>query len=279
MSKRIANKTAVAAAFIVLLLRPTTCLAYNAEDLYADCGIEYSSPYAEEDLETIQNYNYAKRYASMFRYVANSNYDKDVIAKRIEEAEKRLEELEKELLSGYDKSTDDIYQLESDYSSTLKELEDARNTELPVEIDFKRITADDVPSYQEYITALNRKKVIDLECELGEEKVSRPSLNEVVIKDFTDDSITYATIPGSGVTALYNGVVSAAGDTHVTVNHHNGIVSSYKGVYPTVKVGDTILQGSPIGITEGEFSVKMRVGEDLIDIHKLLEESDENLQN
>ena len=78
---------------------------------------------------------------------------------------------------------------------------------------------------------------------------------------------------------MYNGVVSSVGEDHVTINHHNNIVSSYKNITPTVEVGDTVLQNSPIGITEGMFKVKLKIKDSLIDIHELLEVSDEDLQN
>lgn len=279
MAKRIAGTKASIAVAVLVLLQPFTCFAYSAENLYSDFDIEYSSPYNEDDLDVIRNYNYAKRYATMFRYVAESTYDVEVINNRIAECEKTIETIEKELISGYDKSDEELYQLESDYNTALQQLEEAKNTTEPVDVDVTRLSAEEVPTYEEYVRAMNRKRSMDKNCELGKESKIVLSLNAVLVKDFTDTSVTYTTVNGSGIVSLYNGKIAAVGEDHVTINHHNGIVSSYKGVFPTVKVGDTVMQGSPIGLTDGTFTVKLRIGNKLVDIHKLLEVSDENLQD
>lgn len=279
MSKRVTNTTANIAIGIMLLLQPLTAYAYTAEELYEDCEVEWESPYSQEDLDTIRNYNYAKRYASMFRYVADSTYDESVIEERIQQCEEQLQSIEKELLAGFDKTEVEIYQLESDYNTALQQLEEAKSTMTPIDVDVKKLSADEIPTYAEYVKALNRKRSTEVSCNLGEMKAVKASLNAVLIKDYTSTSVTYATVEGSGVVSLFNGVVAAVGEDHVTINHHNGIVSSYKGLRATVKVGDTVTQGSPIGITPGEFTVKLRVGDKLIDIYKLLEVSDEEVQN
>lgn len=279
MSKRIANKAANLAIGIMLLLQPLHAFAYTAEELYTDCEMQWESPYSQEDLDTIRDYNYAKRYASMFRYVADSTYDEAVIENRIKDCEALLEDIESELLAGFSKTTEELYQLESDYAAALQQLEEAKSTTMPVEVDTKKLSAEEIPSYQEYVKALNRKRATEVSCNLGELKTVQISMNAVLVKDYTSTSVTYATVEGSGIVSLYNGVVAAVGEDHVTINHRNGIVSSYKGVRATVKVGDKVTQGSPIGLTDGEFTVKLRVGNKLVDIYKLLEVSDEDIQD
>lgn len=279
MSKRIANTAANLAIGIMLLLQPLHAFAYSAEELYTECEVQWESPYSQEDLDTIRDYNYAKRYASMFRYVADSTYDETVIENRIKDCEEALADIESQLLSGFDKTAEELYQLESDYSIALQQLEEAKTTTMPVEVDVKQLNADEIPSYQEYVKALNRKRATEVSCNLGESKTVQISMNAVLVKDYTDTYVTYATVEGSGIVSLYNGVVAAVGEDHVTINHRNGIVSSYKGVRATVKVGDKVTQGSPIGLTNGEFTVKLRVGNKLVDIYKLLEVSDEDIQD
>ncbi len=279
MAKRIAGTAASITIACLVLLQPLTCFAYTAEELYSNYGLEFPSPYDEDDLNTINDYNYAKRYTSMFRYVADSEYDTEIIEKRISDCEDRLAAIEKELLSSYGKSSSDIYQLESDYNLAKQQLEDAQNATVPIDIKVDHLNAQDVPTYSEYVSAMNRKRFVDHKCELGESKAIKLSFNAQLVKDYTDTYITYATTEGSGVGTLYNGTIVAIGGDHVTVNHYNGIISSYKGILPTVEVGDAVRQGDPIGTTYGEFSVKLKVANSLVDIYKLLEVSDEELQD
>lgn len=253
--------------------------AYTAEELYEDCGVEYSSPYDEKDLETISDYNFAKRYVSMYRYVSVSTYDEEIIENRINECKKIVEEAEAALLDGYSKTTTEIYQLESDYKVALQKLHDAENVTKPVEIETKQITAEDVPTYNEYVRAMNRKKVTDINCNLGEQIKPTLAVQAYLVENYDDTSITYTTVQNGGVCSMFNGTVAAVGDDHVTVSHHNGIVSSYKGVTPTVSVGDTVIQNGPIGVTGGSFTVKLKVKDKLVNVYELLEGSDENLQN
>lgn len=266
-------------ALLLLLCHSVPVSAYSAEELCDDCGIEYTSPYDEEDIETISNYNFAKRYVSMYRYVSSSEYDEEVIENRINECEKIVEEAEEALLDGYSKSTAELYQLESDYKVALQKLEDAKNIMQPVDVKTKQLTADDVPTYNEYVRAMNRKRVAEINCDLGQFKVPTLAVQAYLIEDYDKNSVTYTTVQNGGVCSMYNGVVAAVGEDHVTINHHNGIVSSYKGVKPVLNVGDKVTQNYPIGVTDGTFTVKLKINNTLIDIYKLLEVSDEDLQN
>lgn len=266
-------------ALLILLCHSIPVQAYSAEELYKDCGMEYTSPYDKNDIETIGNYNFAKRYVSMYRYVSSSEYDEEVIEKRIEECERIVDDTEKALLNGYDKPVSELYQLESDYKEALRKLEDAKTIMHPVELNTKQLTAADVPTYNQYVHAMNRKKVADLNCNLGEHKFPTMAVQAYLIDNYDTSSVTYTTVQNGGVCSMYNGVVAAVGEDHVTINHHNGIVSSYKSVTPTVKVGDTVLQNRPIGVTDGKFTVKLKVNNTLIDIYKFLEVSNEDLQN
>ncbi len=263
----------------LLLLNSSTAYAYSAEELYKDCGQEYTTPYSEEDIDTISNYNFAKRYVSMYRYVSSSEYDETIINERIAACEETVSAIEEQLLNGYSLSESEIYQLESDYKVAKQQLDDAKNVQKPIDIDVKRLNAEEIPTYNQYVRAMNRKKTADINCNLGNNKIPVLTMQAYLVRDYTDTCVTITTVKGGGVCAMYNGVVAGVSEDHVTINHHNGIVSSYKGITPTVNVGDTVLQGSPVGTTLGEFQAKLKVDETLVNLYKLLEVSDENVQD
>lgn len=274
MSNHIFKAALTVCLLLVLCSTTLSTKALTAEELYSVFGITYESGISKEDLETIQNYNQAKRYVQMFRYVAESEYDKGAVDTKIDATVERMTEIETSLLAGFDLPANEIYDLESEYRSLSKQLEELQSSTVTVPLDYSEKEPTEVPTYEEYLIAVANKNLADSRAKLGD---STPTVmtNTHLVSDFDETTVTYASTPLSVTTSLFNGVVVySEGDT-VTINHYNNIFTSYKGLTPCVEKGDTIGQGQCIGYSSGILSVRMKVGGQFVNIHSYLEENDE----
>ena len=269
------SKAALAVCLLLVLCTTTLSVsALTARELYELFDIDYKSDISEEDLTTIQQYNYAKRYVQMFRYVADSSYDANSIKQKINATEQRLREIESELLGGYYLSSTAIFELESEYQTLTRQLQELKSCIESVELDVKELKPEDVPSYEDFIIAVANKNLADSRSQLGS---NSPSImtNIHLVSDFDDTTVTYASAPLSIITSLFNGIVIYADEDTVTVYHYNNIYTSYKGLTPCVEKGNTIGQGQCIGYSSGILSVRMKVGGEFVDIHSYLEDNND----
>lgn len=261
----------------VLLLSVICCtptLAYTAEDLYADLGIEYTDPHSQEDINTIVAYRCARRYVRIFSHLSTVSFEENTFGEMLEELKQELDTTENLLRAAYTLSLDEIYELESKYVELKKAYDSAYLSDSAEEVELRQLRIEDIPSYSEYAKANARNTLIETRLELGSD-VPSITPNAFVISGTTDSSITIGTGELAVITSLFNGEVIDVKDDVVTVHHYNGIFTSYKGLTPSVKVGETVYQGKCIGYSNGSVSVRMRVADVFVDIAKFLEGANE----
>ena len=267
-------KTAVT-LLVVLLSLPTICYADTAVDVYEVYGVDYEITYPDSVVDTINSYNYAKRYIAMYRYVAESEYDKSILEKRIDTLESKLKDIESKLSNGYNLSLDEIYALEDEYVTTSKNLSDAKSALVEGEVECDTPDASNTPTYEEYMEAMQEKSRIKTEAEVGSVKnLTYPVTSASLVSDKTDNSLLLDVAFGTTVTALFNGTVAAVDDSSITLNHHNGIYTYYGNLSSSiVSVGDTVYQGQSIGLSTDTLQLKIKVGGELKDVSKLFKEA------
>lgn len=258
----------------LLLLQDTPCQAATVDELYAVYGMEYSVEYPKDVLDIIDNYNYAKRYMSMYRYVVESEYDVESVNKNIEYLEDRLTEIEGNLSKGFDLSLDEIYLLEDEYTEVHNQLERAKKSLISVDVDVRVPTSTETPTYDEYVNAMQEKALLNTQAELGNVKgLDYPIATAALVKDLSDTHLTLSVAEGSTATSLFNGKVVDITDDSITLYHYNNVYTLYKGVQHSYVVkGDTVYQGQSIGTVNSNLTLKLKLNGKLVDVSLLFKE-------
>lgn len=250
-----------------------TVHAMTAEELYQFYGEPYTPLYREEDLETIQNYNFAKQYLNKYRYVASSEYDDKILLSREEKYQSDMEHAEQILANGFYLSLSEIYEAEANYAYAKAKLEETRDAlDTTYMLDETKSLPTNVPSYQDYVQAVSNKRLVDMANDLGSAETLSILSGPHLVDDWDDHTVTYSTLELSLVTSLFNGYVTGVTEDTVTVNHYNNIISYYKGLTPSVQVGDEVKQGSLLGYSYDRVHLRLRINDELVDVYKLLEE-------
>lgn len=254
---------------LILLLIPIHAAAYTAEELYNDLGIEYVDPHFEEDLNIITAYKCAQQYVRIFSHLSTmsfEDFDFDTAKKKLKA---QLNDITSQLNNGYYLQLDKIYDLESEYRETLESLTELEKLEDTDEVQLRQLDVSSIPSYTEYIQANARNTIVNTRLELGG---GTPTLtpNAYIISDYNATSMTISTSELSVITSLFNGEVIDVKDNIVTLSHYNDIFTSFRGIIPSVKKGDSVYQGMCIGYSEGTVSIRMRVADQFIDLNEYL---------
>lgn len=261
-------------AALSVLMSCTPCYAETASDLYAFYGVDYAIDYPEDVLKTISDYNSAKRYVQMFRYVSESEYDHSIIDNRIEELELQLDKAQKTLMSGYNLSLSEIYAAEDMYKTVTQKLDDACASKECEEIEYQTPSLNSVPSYTEYVEALNTKALIKSREDIGNiTGLKYPVSSAALVDSVSDNALTLSVLEGSTVTSLFDGVIAQVTDDSITVYHYNGIYTYYGGVITAyVEKGDTVSQGQSLGSCGPRLTLKLKLDRDLVNISELFKE-------
>ena len=233
--------------------------------------MSFEPKYPDDVLDTISKYDVAKKYVAMYQYVVYSEYDSSVIESKIVELEKEKASLEEQLLAGYDLELSVIYELEDAYLSTCTKLEDYKKSLVSYEISTDEPVSEDVPTYEEYVDAIQVKKRIDELSDIGNvDKLSFPVSGAHLISEKTNTGVLYSVIDGSSVTSLFNGEVVNINGGDITLNHHNGIYTFYGNLSSVVvSEGDIVKQGDLLGKSSNTLLLKCKVNNKLVDVSKL----------
>lgn len=266
--RKVASGIVTALVMCALLCIPSH--AYTAEELYNEFGLEYTDPHSTEDNNTIIAYRCAKRYVRIFGHLSAVDFTDVDLTDVTSPLQARLADIEEQLRNGFHLSIDTLYSLESEYREIHSTLDYLSMIENAKEVSLKQLDVSGIPTYSEYTKASARNALIDTQQELGN---GTPTItpNAYVISNYTDSSVTVGTAELAVITSLFNGEVIDVTDDVVTINHYNSIYSSYKGLSPSVSIGDTVYQGKCIGYSKGNVSVRLRIKDTYVDIYSFLE--------
>ena len=273
------GKRAVAVVLLCLVFS-TRAYAADVTELYEKYDMEYTAEVPEEVLETIQKYDNAKRYVSMYSYVINSEYDIESLVNKQLELEKYLLQLESELEAGYNKPLSDIYSLEDEYYTTKHQLDNISKSLQTYVIETESIETKDVPSYSKYKEALQSKNDIVSKRNIGSlDDLKVPVQSESILVDSSNDCSVYKVINNTGALSPFNGVVeSIIVDEEYglccILNHHNGVQSFLCHLESVdVEEGDTVYQNQRIGYVQGnQFIFRLKLKDVFVDASKIFTE-------
>lgn len=260
--------------FVMLILKPVCCYAGTADDLYEVYDIPYVQQYPDNTSEVMFNYNNSHRFFTMYHSVVNVDYDTSLTAAKVKDIEQKLNNLREQLNNGFYLSTSDIYELESEYMYYEKQLNNLNKAMEFYEVEINKDYTS-VPTKEEYEDALAVKNKIDAESELGDIYIKYPVKSPVLADTVKPTSMLLAVKNNAEVTAMYNGTVMEIGDTFIAINHNNDIYSYYGNISNTnLSVGDKVKQGDVIAYSTDRLLLKLKLGNKLVDISKVLEEDD-----
>ena len=268
--------------FIALLLcmLPVSVQASTADDLYKVYNKGYVTEVPETVVQTISKYDSAKRYASMYTYVINSEYDDTELLSKEAAMEEELKQLEIELLDGYSKPLAELYELEDRYYSIKEDLANLKSSRVSYVVDTESVKADEIPTYSEYKEAIRIRDDCLAKNNIGSlDNLSVPLQAQAYLVDSNEDKSVYKTIDGTGVLSIFNGVVDKIYETRedgicCVIDNYNGI-KTYLCSLETVDVseGDTVYQNQRIGYLKGTTAIfKLSLYGKFVDISKIFTE-------
>lgn len=277
------GKKAAKAIVIALLCAASIQLpvhAATASDLYEVYGKEFTVDLPEDVVAKIRAYESAKKYVSMYNYVANSEFDVKAIEDEIRVTTRERDSVSNELLAGYDKSTAELFELESRYTELSNKLDRLQKSLESFDVDVTPVNIGDVPTYSEYVEALRERNDILGSTEIGDlEELQVPVQSLATCKSLDDTSATYRCVEGTGVVSLFNGTVEKVyvDDTYglcVCIDNHNGIKTYFCNLeLVDVMEGETVYQYQRIGYVYGStITLQLQLDEEYVDITKILAE-------
>lgn len=274
MGRRAGKETVL--AIIISCLITQTVSAATIQDLYDFYNVKCDVECPAEITDTINAYQRAEKYESMYQYVNSSTYDPIVLQRRVKACEEDLQTVTDKLLSAYDLTQDEIYTLESEYRICQQELKNAKAALSGCAIEYNIPDLGDVPTKKEYEYALHLKDFCNPYQEIGDiENLQFPVQGDALISDYTKSSMTLRTTKNTLVTSLFNGVVLDCDESSVTL-FCGSDVFVYEGNLDKIIVdkGDTVNQGDVIGKTSRNVLLKLKLGGSLCDVHQLFSKGD-----
>ena len=260
------------AVLFCVVISNSTCYAANTKALYTLYGKEYSPKYPKGVSETIAKYDSAMRYLTMYHYIKGVANSSDILASRVKELKKELDDIKNKLTLGYFKDTSEIYDLEERYSTLYDQYSGYMQTLQTFSVKDESINLKDVPTYKEYCYALELKKLYSGEHNLGSVLVKYPVVGDVKSVSKTKKGIRLK-VNDAKVQSIFNGRVTNVSNNSVTVSHYDGIYSYYGNLHKIrVHVGDSVSQGSQLGVATSSVELRLMVDNEIVDITQIFNE-------
>lgn len=262
--------TAVVAAIILLIANPLTARASTVNDLYSVYGIEQNVITDNEALDVIDKYNNVKRFIAMYNYIDLSVPDTTSQDMQIVALERRISQIDTELFNGFNLSISEILDLESEQISARESIDRINKTREYSIVYIDLPEADEVPTYSEYLEALDRVESVNKANYIGDiSKVELPTDNGE-ITDHNSEVIRIKCNSPTPVVSVFDGIVSEVTDNLVTVISSGNVIVTYDRLsVVTVKTGDVVNQYQQIGYTISSLNMSMCILDKYYDMWRL----------
>lgn len=266
-------KTFKAAIVVLLLVSTSHCLdvkATTVSDIYELYDKKVTEMYPESTLKTIADYHRQIRSSAMYEYVKKSTFDNKLIEDKIKTLESKLDYLETKLLNSYDEDLSTIYELEDDYETTKKSIDNAKKSSESFEI---KLPDEKILSKSKYNKALKDKNKTDYNKDIGTYQNKYPASGDIESIKSTEDRLELYVSNRSTISPLFNGRVVKVTDNSITISHDCGIYSYYGGFEEiSVSAGDAVYQGQKLGYSSDVVILKFKINGDIVDVSKLFQE-------
>lgn len=266
------KSTAKIIAVLLILSKSMVVRAETVDDLYSTYSIVSEVQADDTDLQVVKDYDTVKKFVAMYNYIDLSVPDTDSQDRLVRELTETIEEIDKELVAGYDLSFSEILDLESRQSEAYSRIQRVNSTRnfAQVEIDVPEI--DSVPTYDEYIRAKQAVNDFELSKEIGDvSNIKIPTTDASTVSKHSSLFTVIDTGSGSGVTALWKGTVSYADSSMVIIDTVGDVEVTYKNLTSVgVSEGDKVTQYQRIGFAADTFSIMLQIDSEYYDIGRIL---------
>lgn len=260
-------------SFVLTLICAGHVSADTVKDLYDVYGKTYNKVCPEDVTDVISQYQRAIKYAAMYQYVEESEFDSVVLEKKKTQLTNDLQSAKEKLLSGYNMSAEDIFYWESQYSEYSQQIEEIDGALQCKDVPYNAPIAD-APTYAEYLQAVKLKRNYNQFTDIGNvSDVAYPTDNGALVEDATMTHITLRTVNESVVSALFDGDVVAATDGAITVYSGCDVYTYYGDMHVlAVKQGDHVKCGDVLGKSTRHLTLKLKIDGELCDLRKIFED-------
>lgn len=255
-----------------LICSPLTAHAETVDDLYRSYGIEDTVEADERIVSTIQNYSDMQKFVAMYNYIDLSVPDTTAQDKQVAVLEQRIQEIDTKLFDGYSLPLSTILDLEAEQEVARASIDRINNTRNYAHVEINFPEADEIPTYDEYISAKQELSAFELSKELGDvSDVQLPVKTGEVTKHTKLDTIVKAESP-SYVQSVFPGEVISASDGLVEIKTVGNVIISYSNLdYHNVSVGDKIKQYQRIATVTNRLKLSMQINGEYYDMWRLFD--------
>lgn len=253
-----------------LLCTPMYVHAETVDDLYESYSINKTVDADEDVVSTIRSYNDMKRFVAMYNYIYLSTPDTDTQDQQAIQFEKRIQEIDTALYSGYNLPVSEILELEAEQDTCRASIDRINNTRNYSHVDIDFPDADAIPSYEEYLRAKQELSMFELDKELGDvTDVQLPVKNGSIVQHTAME--TSIKIPVSSyVQCVFPGEVISADNGLVEIRTIGNVIISYSNLdYYSVNVGDKVKQYQRIATATNRLKLSMQIDGEYYDMWRL----------
>ena len=266
----------VSLIFILFFLLSSTCYAASTEQLYSYYGIDrpvYGDPAVQD---TIDTYNTASRFVSMYKNLLAAESIQHDNKEQIDSLEYRLKFTESKLDRGYGMSLAEIYQAEEDYTVAKQALKFYKDCSVSSDR-IKLNIPENPPNLEEYNAAVSKRQEYLAEAEIGSlNNLSVPTESAALVRYNDTDYSSYAVENSSKVFALFNGTVSNVYEDPffgrcIDFDCSNGVRYTCANLGNILVLpGQKVYQGQTIGFTKSTTAVfRLCLDGKYVDVNKL----------
>jgi len=268
----VGKKDALGWLALTLLLAPITANAQTVDDLYSLYSIEKTVDADEDVIATIRNYNDIKKFVAMYNYIDLSAPDTSSQDIKIAELEKRIEEIDTELLAGYGMSLSAILDLEAEQKAARESIDRIKNTRKYTHIDIDFPDATKAPTYDEFLKAKQELSEFELSKELGDVTSVAVPVPDGTISQHTKACTSFKVTEPTYVSCVFPGEVIFAKDGILEIQSIGNVVISYSNLNSyNLEVGDTVKQYQRIATVIDNLQVSMQIDGEYYDMWRLFD--------
>ena len=264
-------------AIAFTLFFPVTAMASTTEDLYRLYSLPFTLEMDKEAASVINQYENTKRY--VYTYQTLSNMDSsEALFNDMFDYKQKIIEAEFGIMSGFNKSLDDIYNLEQQYSEAttkyfkkLNRLCQIRNSKADDTVALQK------PSQDAYQAAIVERDKARERLNIGT-LLHEPPLKAFFLDYHSEEYTAYLIQPQGEIQVVFDGTIKSIYEDEifgktVIIDSGNGINMYYCNLDSVnVSEGSSVKQFDVLGTSKDKLAVyRLRLNDEFVDLTKLFD--------
>lgn len=264
-------------AIAFTLFFPVTVMASTTEDLYRLYSLPFTLEMDKEAASVINQYENTKRY--VYTYQTLSNMDSsEALFNDMFDYKQKIIEAEFGIMNGFNKSLDDIYNLEQQYSEATTKYFEKLNRLCQI----RNSKADDAvalqkPSQDAYQAAIVERDKARERLNIGE-LLHEPPLKAFFLDYHSEEYTAYLIQPQGEIQVVFDGTIKSIYEDEifgktVIIDSGNGINMYYCNLDSVnMSEGSSVKQFDVLGTSKDKLAVyRLRLNDEFVDLTKLFD--------